>query len=225
VFEDDYIMRIIRQATQALLYAIGLKKAGQYPDAMQAIDQALEQLLGLEANLARQLSDEALLSLLTTQDQLDVERLELVADFIKEEGDIHAAENKPAESQKSYLRALNYYLEVGLDDAQGPAPDLAQKIESLAEKLEAGGLPDDTLWASFCYYEPGRARGGAGRNPAGTDRLLRAAAGERCQRPGAQQSDEGAGARKAGRSQKRLRTMFSKSSVRSDDFEIDEVRV
>jgi hypothetical protein len=155
VFEDDYIMRIIRQATEALLYAIGLKKAGQYPDAMQAIDQALEQLLGLEANLARQLSDEALLSLLTTQDQLDVERLELVADFIKEEGDIHAAENKPAESQKSYLRALNYYLEVGLDDAQGPAPDLAQKIESLAEKLEAGGLPDDTLWASFCYYELG----------------------------------------------------------------------
>jgi len=154
MFKDDYIARIIRQATEALLYAIGLKKAGHYPDAMQAIDQALEQLLGLDADLVRQLSDEALLNLLTMQEQLDLERLELVADFFKEEGDIHAAENKPVETQKSYLRALNYYLEVGLDDeVQGPAPELAQKIENLANKLDVGGLPDDTLWASFCYYE------------------------------------------------------------------------
>jgi tetratricopeptide (TPR) repeat protein len=154
VFKDDYIARIIRQATEALLYAIGLKKAGQYPDAMQAIDQALEQLLGLDADLIRQLSDEALLNLLTMQDQLDLERLELVAGFFKEEGDIHAAENRPAESRRSYLRALNYYLEVGLDeDVQGPTPELAEKIDELAGKLEVSSLPDDTLWAAFCYYE------------------------------------------------------------------------
>jgi hypothetical protein len=154
VFRDDYIARIIRQATEALLYAIGLKKAGQYPDAMQAIDQALEQLLGLDADLIRQLSDDALLNLLTLQEQLDLERLELVADFFKEEGDIHAAENKPTESRRSYLRALNYYLEVGLDeDVQEASMELAEKIDELTGKLEIGFLPDDTLWASFCYYE------------------------------------------------------------------------
>jgi tetratricopeptide (TPR) repeat protein len=154
VFRDDYIARIIRQATEALLYAIGLKKKGQYPDALQSIDQALEQLLGLEADLIKQLSDEALLNLLTVQEQLDVERLELVADFFKEEGDILAAGDKPTESRRSYLRALNYYLEVGLDDeVQGPTPELAEKIDELAVKLETVFLPDDTLWASFCYYE------------------------------------------------------------------------
>ena len=154
MFRDDYIARIIRQATEALLYAIGLKKKGQYPDALQAIDQALEQLLGMDADLIKQLSDEALLNLLTIQEQLDVERLELVADFFKEEGDLLTAEDKPVESQRSYLRAFNYYLEVGLDDEdQGPTPGLAEKVDELAGKLEADFLPDDTLWASFCYYE------------------------------------------------------------------------
>lgn len=44
---EDYILRMISLATAALLRAIGLRKGGQYEQAEQAIDQALEQLLGL----------------------------------------------------------------------------------------------------------------------------------------------------------------------------------
>ena len=46
---EDYIMRMINMAIAALLQAIGLRKAGEYNQALQTIDQALE-AIDTEAN-------------------------------------------------------------------------------------------------------------------------------------------------------------------------------
>jgi hypothetical protein len=146
-------MRMINQAVAALVAIAGFKKAGQYQQAQQAIDQALEQLLGLRADLIHRLDDEAILRALTRQDKLDVERLALVADLFKEEGDVLAAQGQAANSQASYLRALNFYLEAGLADETPPPPALTQKAWALAIQLGPPALPDDTLWALFCYAE------------------------------------------------------------------------
>ena len=154
---EDYIMRMINQAVAALVYIAGLKKAGQYQQAQQTIDQALEQLIGLRADLIHQLDDEAILRALTRQEHLDIERLVLGADLFKEEGDILAALGQAANSQASYLRALNFYLEAGLVEDAPPTPafglQLRTRIEALAGQLGLPGLQDDTLWALFCYAE------------------------------------------------------------------------
>ena len=49
MFSEDYILRMIRMATAALAQIIGLKKAGQYQQALQAIDQALEEVISVLA--------------------------------------------------------------------------------------------------------------------------------------------------------------------------------
>jgi hypothetical protein len=54
---EDYIMRMINQVLAVFLQALGLKKAGQYSEALQVFDQAVESLLGLRASLAKQLED------------------------------------------------------------------------------------------------------------------------------------------------------------------------
>jgi hypothetical protein len=99
------------------------------------------------------LDDESLLKSLTQQDRLDIERLALIADLFKEEGDILAAQSQISESRQSYLRSLIYHLETGFDETAQPSIELTGEIERLVQKLGAKDLPDDTLWVLFCYYE------------------------------------------------------------------------
>lgn len=150
---EDYIMRMINQAIAALVAIAGFKKAGQYEQSRQAIDQALEQLIGLRADLVRRLDDQAILQALTRQDNLDVDRLALVAELLKEEGEILAAQGDRAAAQASWLRGLNFFLEAGLAEGSAPAPVLSQKINLLVDQLGLACLSDDTVWALFCYTE------------------------------------------------------------------------
>jgi hypothetical protein len=152
LFSEDYIMRMIRMATAAMVQIIGLKKGGQYRQALQAIDQALEEVLGLKADLIRAMDDESLLSALTQQDHLDTDRLLLLADLFFEETDILAMQDKPAASQASALRALNFYLDVVLDWGPERISEKYAKIEQLVDSLGENTLPPQTCFALYFYY-------------------------------------------------------------------------
>jgi hypothetical protein len=152
LFSEDYIMRMIRMATAAMVQIIGLKKGGQYRQALQAIDQALEEVLGLKADLIRAMDDESLLSALTQQDRLDTDRLLLLADLFFEETDILAMQDKPVASQASALRALNFYLDVVLDWGPERISEKYAKIEQLVDSLGENTLPPQTCFALYFYY-------------------------------------------------------------------------
>jgi tetratricopeptide (TPR) repeat protein len=141
---EDYILRMISQAISVLLYIAHLKENRQYQQAQQAIDQSLEQLLGLRADLLKLLEDKSIFLMLTHQEQLDVERVVVIAELFKVEGDILADQDRLVESRQSYLRALNFYLEVGLTEQTGPSsPSLTAILP----------LPDDIQWSLFNFYE------------------------------------------------------------------------
>jgi hypothetical protein len=152
LFSEDYIMRMIRLATAALVQIIGLKKGGKYIEALQAIDQALEEVLGLKASLIRSMDDESLLSAMTQQDRLDTDRLLILADLFFEEADILATQGKAAASQASALRALNFYLDVVLDWGPERISEKFQKIEQLVNTLGEQTLPPQTCFALYFYY-------------------------------------------------------------------------
>lgn len=150
---EDYIMRMINQALAVLLRVLGFKKAGRHQEALQEIDQALEELLGLRADLIKRLDDDSLLESLTQGETLDTDRLALVADFYKEEGDIYAAQNLTNDSYFSHLRALNFYVEVVLADGPLNLPPPHEKIEALLGGIGNLSLPPDTLYTLFVYFE------------------------------------------------------------------------
>ena len=150
---EDYVMRMINQALAVLLRLVGLKQAGQYTQAHQEIDQALELLLGVRADLARQLDDQGLLALLTLGGELDLARAAVVADLFKEEGDLLTAQNQPGKSRLAYLRALSLYLEIALRDLDNLGADLINKIEGLYVTLKKSPLPVETQLALLDYYE------------------------------------------------------------------------
>ena len=153
MFSEDYLLRIIRQATTVFAKIIGLKNAGQYQEAIQVIDHTLEQLLGMDAEIINLLDDESLYQLLTQNDVLDLERLEFIADLFTEKGDILRLKKLIQDSDNCYVRSLNYYLVISLNAEPARAAQLPQKISSLLQKLTAFDFDEQTLLNLYSYFE------------------------------------------------------------------------
>jgi hypothetical protein len=150
---EDYIMRMISLALAALMTALGLKKAGQLNQAQQALDQALESLLGINARLVEQLDDRTLLDMLTFLGKLDLDRVMVQADIYREQAEVYTLLGQPQSSQYAAQRSLRLYLEAALASQATPNLDLIQKIEPLRLKLDAPTLPVETRLALLDYLD------------------------------------------------------------------------
>ncbi len=152
MFTEDYLMRIINQALAVLMTAIGLRKAGKYSEARQVVEQAIEQLITLPANMVDLMEDSALLSLLTFNGQLEVDRLATLADLYQEQGEILAGMGQPVQGSVAFARALRFNLEVALFDDANLTTENIGKIEVLVQRLKDHNLPFDTQLALSDYY-------------------------------------------------------------------------
>jgi hypothetical protein len=152
MFTEDYLMRIINQAIAALMTAIGLRKAGKFAEAQQAVQQAIEQLTTLPANLVDQMDDSSILALLAAQGQLDVGRLAILADIYLEQGEILIKQDQPRQGGAAFARALRFILEVTLSEDDKFSINNIGKIAVLAQRLEGVSLPVDTQLALSDYY-------------------------------------------------------------------------
>jgi len=150
---EDYLIRMINLALAALASIVGLKTASKYYEAFIEIDQTLEQLLGLRSDLVRRLDDNSILAALTIHGSLDVDRLWIVAELYKEEGDINTAQNNPAQGYWSYLRSLNFNLYGVLEGGGKHLPEPVEKIQALIKTLQGYDLPPETLFSLFYFYE------------------------------------------------------------------------
>ena len=153
MLSDDFIIRMIRQATAVLKRIIGLKQAGDYQEALEEINHSLEQLLGMDIEIIRMMDDDSIYEILTQNDQIDLERLGFIADLYKEEGDILLLQNQKQQSENYYLSSLNYYLKVSINSESSSQKELSQKIEEIIQKLGSYNYPNKTLYDLFCYFE------------------------------------------------------------------------
>lgn len=150
---EDYIMRMINQMVAVLAKLIGLKEAGQYQSAQQVIDQSLEQLLGLKPQLLKNMDDDSIVNLLTSQGELGMERLYIIAELYQHEGDILMAQNRTQEALFDYQRALSFYLTLPDNQDSNRSSEIDQKISDLSIKLENINLPVAILYQLFEFYE------------------------------------------------------------------------
>jgi hypothetical protein len=148
---EDYILRMINLAVAALLRAVGLRKEGQFDQAKQAIDQALEQLLGLRADLLLRLDDQALIDRLTLQGELERERAMMVADLYQEQAEISLAQGQVDYTYLYRRRALGLWLEIASSDPQ--AAPAEGKIDLLQASLERSEIPFELGFNLYSYYE------------------------------------------------------------------------
>jgi len=153
MFTEDYLMRLINLALAALMTAVGLRKAGKYMEARQAIQQAIEQLTTLPENIVDQMDDGSILSLLSTQGQLDAGRLAILADLYQEQGEILFKLDQSVQSSIAYARALRFILEVALSEADNLTTENIGKVEVLIQRLKGCALSAETQLALSDYYQ------------------------------------------------------------------------
>jgi tetratricopeptide (TPR) repeat protein len=171
MFTEDYILRMINQAVAVLLKALGLRKKGQYAEAHQEVDLALELVTGLRALLLYQMDDESLVELLVPKvdDTKSLsgafyERLWVTADLLREKGEIFAAQGLADESTNFSLRALYLFLEASFvaqdlhlpDKQPSPPSDEIHRLRSCvlySHCLQAVPLPQHIALALFAYDE------------------------------------------------------------------------
>jgi len=150
---DDYIIRMINQAIDVLIRVINLKASGEYQQAQQLIEQSLEQLIGLRIDLLQSLDDQNILGTLSMNGIPDANRILLVADLFKEEGDVLTSQNMVTSSIRSYQRALYFYLIYENSTNPTDATILKGNIEFLANALEYINCQIETELMLSDYFE------------------------------------------------------------------------
>ncbi len=149
---EDYIIRMISTVLVALTRIMGLKTSGQYQEAQVLIDQTLEELFGMRADLLRRLDDTTLIASLSVHDKPDAGRLAVAGRIYQEEGDILRAQRSLEEAYWSYARALSLSLEAALSDMPNDTA-LSEAVTTLVNALQGYTLPEDTNYSLFCYFE------------------------------------------------------------------------
>jgi hypothetical protein len=149
--EDALLRMLVAAIAETIARLAMLRTTGNYQQALEIIDQNLEELLGLKADLVRQLDDQKIIELMTTNDFLDVGRLYHVAEIFRQEGEVRNDLRQNAQVQISQARALNLYLEVGFA-VENDFLEADDRIDELFDAL-AADTPEDTLYTLFDYYE------------------------------------------------------------------------
>lgn len=152
MFTEDYILRMINQAVAVLARLAGLKAANRRQEARQAIDQALEILLGLDARIVRQMDDDGLLTVLTVGGQLDAERLAVLADILAAEAELLTEDGLVAESRAALLRALNFYILSAWNRPHSSPPEPDGRIGAVCRRLTGQPLPEEAMLQLEDYY-------------------------------------------------------------------------
>ncbi len=165
MIRQDYIMRMIEQLVKVLSKILFNKQNGNYKEAINNIDTAFKNMLGLDYNLINSLSAKDIISLLDfSKDNSSFSiKCIVIAKLLKENGEIkNLIKKEETESFYDYQKALRLFLEGILRNNNGEFsfssyyPDIKQIAKKLGDEItgdtelllskfnEQFGVPDNT---------------------------------------------------------------------------------
>lgn len=151
--KDDYIMKIIRQATAVFHQVLGLVKSDELDQAEMVIGEAATEYLGMDWEAVEGNSAETLISLLGNNDQAGLGQLVMLADLLKAQGIIYTTDEDEDSAYVSFLKALQIRLELTIGHDLSNAHLDATIDELVDEHLGDYVLPTPIVQTLFTYYE------------------------------------------------------------------------
>jgi tetratricopeptide (TPR) repeat protein len=135
VYQRDYLLRQIEQAAQALARLLRRAAGGDVEGALAMLDEAYQPLLGVGARVVSGLTEEHLISLLTSGSTPDLRRVASVLEVVAAEADLRGRAGRTAEAAARWRRALALagFLAARSDDLLGA--DLAATLAERAGDL------------------------------------------------------------------------------------------
>jgi hypothetical protein len=163
MYQRDYLLRQIEQAAKMLAAIVKLARGGRPKDALGLFDQVYKPLLGVSSRVVSTLTDEQLISLLTSGSVPDLRRVASVLDAVKAEGDVLRLSGEEEAAASRYRRALSLAGHLAGRSTDLLDPELAAEVVertdgmilsgdqrlALARVLESLGRYDDAEDAIF----------------------------------------------------------------------------
>ncbi len=153
MFREDYIMRLVRQLSQALTQILFQKDNKQYQDALEEIQRTGKLFFGLDLSAIHTITYEDLQEALRAKNAQDVEHVSLVAELLRHQGECFDFERHPEAARQSYTLALDLYLDLFASLQNTQLADLTARIDLLLEHLDPLTLDAETQRALFRYFD------------------------------------------------------------------------
>lgn len=157
MIRQDYIMRMIEQLIKVLSKILFNKETGNYQEAINNIDNAFSNILGLDYNLINTLSVKDIISLLRiSKDDVRVSvKCIIIAKLLKERAEIENLSDKEnLNSVYAYQKSLGLYLE-GILNNKSMDISLSDYYLDVKEivKIIADEIPQEIRFRLFKFYE------------------------------------------------------------------------
>jgi hypothetical protein len=151
----DYIIDAIEEFGAVLAKILGFTKEGQWQSAAVAAGHGFQQLIGVDAPQALQLSETELFARLIQGEPTHVgeRKVFMLATLFKATGDVMAGQGRTEESRQHYLKGLHLLLDVLDRTAIGERPDFAPTVEAFVIGLGDSPLSTRTQAMLMRHYE------------------------------------------------------------------------
>ena len=153
MIERDYILRMIQMLVHVLAKILFLKKGEQYPEALDEIQKASKQILGIELEVFRKLSDVQMIDFLSLDVSLGMPKCYAAGILLKEEAEILSILKKESESHQTFVKSLSLLTEVAIHNKSPYDSDHASAIDAVAAALKGKAIPVYVRKKLFRYFE------------------------------------------------------------------------
>ncbi|MCK5367093.1 MAG: hypothetical protein KAQ62_01030 [Cyclobacteriaceae bacterium] len=114
MIQRDYIMRMVEEFGKFLAAIVGLKREGNFGDALNKIDDVYKGMIDLEPKVLKSIDVDELLDFLQNEKQFDNLYLKMIAELLFEEGQIYHESGDPVSARNVLEKAkvlINYLME------------------------------------------------------------------------------------------------------------------
>jgi tetratricopeptide (TPR) repeat protein len=134
MIERDYIMRMMQQLAAVVARLFRLKEQEEYDQALQEVEKAYSELLGMNPEIVPMFDAATLATLLGHP-----EKMKAMAALFFEQAGLHRLKQEPEKAQRLFQRALEMFLEALLTRREEDA-ECRDRIQSLLEIVEVNRL-------------------------------------------------------------------------------------
>ncbi len=155
MFQKDYILRMIEQFVKVIAKVLFNKESKNYGTALEEIQENYLTVFGIDKELILASSAEDIISLLKLRGGAKPEVILMLAEFLKEEANLHKEVNQlqHEEIDKINCKALSLFYEVVLNDSKYQTKEHYEKIDSLIKAAERFCRQPDLMVKTILYFE------------------------------------------------------------------------
>ncbi|MBN1999443.1 hypothetical protein JW935_17930 [candidate division KSB1 bacterium] len=153
MIEKDYIMRMIQQLVMVLARVLFFKQMNNYDKALEEIDDAFRNLLKVEPGSIAFLPTDDIISLLSERGEQCWEQCIVMAELLREEGEIYELKNSQFESVPFiFIKSLRLFIEAAWNDFTFRTREYFDKMMGLVDRIPLDLVDMDLKYDLYRFY-------------------------------------------------------------------------